>query len=247
VVNLSLISYEIPLTIYSINRCNNYFTIFMASNTYHNIDISNGNYGTIFSNKLFDLSNSDIVLEINNNISTFNISFGVDSISGKSYFINNNATQVEIFFNKDINGTDDGLTQLPLKLGWSLGFRIGNYILPPNSKVWSDGIVNLSTNKYLYISIDDFTHAGNNSFVATFSESTLSNNIITKINYSDLLDNYGTYNTGSQNNVCNANRSYYGPVDINKLHIKVMDEYGKIIDFNNMDWSFTINIDILYD
>jgi len=247
VVNLSLISYEIPLTIYSINSYNNYFTISPSSNTYQNIDISNGNYGTIFSNKLFDLSNSDIVLEMNNNISSFNISYGIDSISGKSYFINNNATQVEIIFNRDINGEEDLSTPIQLKLGWSLGFQFGNYILPPNSTVWSDGIVNLSTNKYLYISIDDFTHAGNNSFVATFSESTLSDNIITKINYSDLLNYYGRYNTGSQNKVCNANRSYYGPVDINKLHIKVMDEYGKIIDFNNMDWSFTINIDVLYD
>jgi hypothetical protein len=253
VVNLNLVSYEMPLTIYTINNCNNHFTI-DNGNTQYNIDISNGNYFTPFSSRIFSLdSSANIINKINTNISEVgipDISYNIDPVNGKSYFTNTAANNsYEIFFNRDNSGEDDLQTPLPLKLGWSLGFRVGQYFLNgvEDSKVYSEGIVNFDTPKYLYISIDDFTHAGNNGFVVNFNDSTLSKDIITRINYSNLLQNDGFYNRGDDDDVINANRSYYGPVDIKKLHIRVMDEYGRIVDFNNMDWSFTLNFDILYD
>ena len=33
-------------------------------------------------------------------------------------------------------------------------------------------------------------------------------------------------------------RFYYGPVNINKLEIKLVDDFGRIVDLNNMDFSF---------
>jgi hypothetical protein len=35
-------------------------------------------------------------------------------------------------------------------------------------------------------------------------------------------------------------RQYYGPVDIEKLQIQMLDEYGRIINLNNMDFSFVL-------
>lgn len=253
VVNLNLVSYEIPLTIYSINYCNNHFTVLQNSDTLYNIDVSNGNYFTPFSSRIFSLdSSANIVNKINKNIYNIGITdicYNIDPVNGKSYFVNKGSNQYEMFFNRDICGNDDLQTPLPLKFGWSLGFRVGQYYLnnETESKVYSEGIVNFDTPKYLYLSIDDFTHAGNNGFVVNFNDSTLSKDIITRINYSNLLQNDGFYNRGEDDDVINANRSYYGPVDIKKLHIRVMDEYGRIVDFNNMDWSFTLNLDILYD
>ena len=252
VVNLNLVSYELPLTIYSINTCNNHFTV-AGVNQDINIDISNGNYFTPFSSRIFSLdSSANIINQINTNMNSvglIDLSYNIDPINGKSYFVNLSPVPFEIFFNRDSSGNADLQTPLPLKLGWSLGFRLGQYFLNagPGSKVYAEGIVNFDTPKYLYISIDDFTHAGNNGFVVNFNDSTLSKDILTRINYINLLQNDGFYNRGDDNDVVNANRSYYGPVDIKKLHIRVMDEYGRIIDFNNMDWSFTLNLDILYD
>jgi len=257
VVNLNLVSYEMPLTIYTINSCNNHFTLGNSNTQEINvIDISNGNYFTPFSSRIFSLdSSANIVNKINSSLVMHGIndvSYNIDPVNGKSYFETKTtpptAKPIEICFNRDNQGEDDLQTPLPLKLGWSLGFRLGHYVLgDTNSKVWSEGIVNFDTPKYLYISIDDFTHAGNNGFVVTFNDSTLSKDIITRINYSNLLQNDGFYNRGDDEDVINSNRSYYGPVDIKKLHIRVMDEYGRIVDFNNMDWSFTLNVDILYD
>ena len=41
-------------------------------------------------------------------------------------------------------------------------------------------------------------------------------------------------------------RNYFKPVNIDKLTIKLFDEYGRIIDLNNMDWSLTVEFSKLY-
>ena len=42
-------------------------------------------------------------------------------------------------------------------------------------------------------------------------------------------------------------RKYHGPVDINKIHIKLIDQYGRLVDLNNMDYSFSLEITQLYN
>ena len=42
-------------------------------------------------------------------------------------------------------------------------------------------------------------------------------------------------------------RIYFGPVNLTKLEIKLMDEYGRILDMNNMDYSLSFELEILYD
>ena len=42
-------------------------------------------------------------------------------------------------------------------------------------------------------------------------------------------------------------RVYFGPINIKKLHFKILDAYGRIVDLNNMDISFALRLDRLYD
>ena len=42
-------------------------------------------------------------------------------------------------------------------------------------------------------------------------------------------------------------RIYFGPVDLTKFHIKLIDEYGRPVDLNNSDFSFTLVLDKIYD
>ena len=44
-----------------------------------------------------------------------------------------------------------------------------------------------------------------------------------------------------------SKRTYFGPVNIKKLHIKLLDELGRKVDLNNRDFSFGIEIEQLYD
>jgi hypothetical protein len=42
-------------------------------------------------------------------------------------------------------------------------------------------------------------------------------------------------------------RRYNGPVNIKKIHVRLLDRFGDVIDLNNMDYSFTLELEILYD
>jgi hypothetical protein len=44
----------------------------------------------------------------------------------------------------------------------------------------------------------------------------------------------------------NQNRVYFGPVNINRLNISLMDDRGHVVNLNNSTWSFTLLIDQLY-
>lgn len=244
IVNMRLSSFEIPLTAYAVNSSNNCFSVDNS-----NINISYGNYTTPFTAVNFKDSSANIVSMINNAINKHSpiadISYSIDPISGKSRLIGD--IEHNIYFNRDCSGNSDLATPLPLKLGWLLGFRAGSYTLPAGGLVISEGIAAIAAPKYVYICINDFTNAGNNNFVAAFNESILSPHIIARIQYQELIQHDGIYNFGMDNNTLYGTREYFGPVDIQKLHLQIIDEYGRILDLNNMDWSCTLTFDILYD
>ena len=243
VVNLRLTAFEIPLTTYAINSSNNCFMIDSSS-----VDISFGNYVTPSTAVNYQDASASIIPMINDAIAAVSsdISYNIDPISGKSVFKGGSGA-VDIYFNTDCCGNFDLNTPLPLKLGWLLGFRAGRYALNAGGSVTSEGIATMASPKYIYICINDFTNAGNNSFVAAFADSTLSPYIIARIQYQDLIQGSGVYNFGQDNDTLDAVREYFGPVDIQKLHLQILDEYGRVVDFNNMDWSCSITFDILYD
>ena len=256
VVNMELTSIAIPLTIYSISEAlkNNCFVIESS-----NISISGGNYSSHndINNMGIDFCNN-IVHAVQDSISSAglsNIIYSIDPINGKSKFTNTGASAVTIYFNKDSDGKDDLDNPLPLKLGWLLGFRAGVYELDGSSNgasnsIESEGIVSIAGPKYIYLCVNDYTNAGNNSFSAAFSSSIISPHIIARINYQSLVQSNGLYNVGQDDDFSdsiNRTREYFGPVDIQKLHLQILDEYGRVINFNNMDWSCALTFNVLYD
>jgi hypothetical protein len=44
-----------------------------------------------------------------------------------------------------------------------------------------------------------------------------------------------------------TSRQYFGPVDIQKMQIQLLDEYGRVLDMNNMDYSFCLSFQTVYD
>jgi len=42
------------------------------------------------------------------------------------------------------------------------------------------------------------------------------------------------------------NRTYFGPVNINRMRIRLTDDKGNLINLNNMDWSFSMKSTNLY-
>jgi len=153
-----------------------------------------------------------------------------------------------IKFNVSTDGKTDVEQPLPLKLGWQLGFRAGSYGLC--EVAISEGICLITGPRYIYFCINDFTNASNNYFRAAFAESILSPHILGRINYSKLQQDAGAFSLAEDddyNNSLNRTREYFGPTEIQRLHFQIIDEYGRIVRFNNMDWSCAIMFDVLYD
>jgi hypothetical protein len=145
-------------------------------------------------------------------------------------------------FDTDANGYTDNGTPLPLKFGWLMGFRLGTY--SGNCTYVTEGIPDLKGSKYLFLVIDDYNNNVNNSFSSAFNSSILNKNILARISYAQ-----NTFNIVSQNNLglITPKREYYGPVDVQKMNVQLLDEYGRIVELNNMDFSFCITFQMVYD
>jgi hypothetical protein len=147
-------------------------------------------------------------------------------------------------FNIDINGNLDEGTPLRMKLGWLLGFREGIY---ENSYSYvSEGMIDLYGPRYFYLGINDYNNNVNNDFYGAFNSSYLNKNILARINLPN-NDMFNIYSWSVDRNLLSYPRQYFGPVNIQRLGIQLLDEYGRPIYLNNMDFSFSLSFEVVYD
>jgi hypothetical protein len=150
---------------------------------------------------------------------------------------------LELNFQADRFGNDDRNTPLPLKLGWLMGFRNGIYT--NNLNYVSEAVVDVTGPRYLYLVVDDFNNSNNNGlFYTAFNSSLLNKNTIGRISLQSQLF---TILIENNNNLITTPREYFGPVNIRNLQIQLLDEYGRVVDLNYMDFSFSLTLTIKYD
>ena len=172
---------------------------------------------------------------------------------GVPYVKPGDVTKTRKGFNLDFRLQSDLNRPIQLNLGWSMGYRKQYY------SWWGDfvDISNVSYNnhegynpeacydslvsKYYILSIDDFNKNYSNTLSSPFQESAFNDNTaIAKIPHTPDAPNYDNMNYKSK-------REYFGPVNIKKLRIKLLDEMGRTVDLNQNDFAFTIEIKQLYD
>ena len=168
---------------------------------------------------------------------------------------------VAIDFAIDKGGYRDLATNLQLKLGWSLGFRVGSYYSPFNNaqqpgqqateRVFSfisESVCNIPGPKYMYLCIDDGNNNHGSSLVGCFAKSTFNKNIMLRVNL--VAQGAYTFSWMAFAGLAGSwwrSRDYFGPVTISKLSFKLYDEYGRIINLNGMDWSMAVVFESVYD
>ena len=261
VMTMQLTAFEFPNVCYAISRQlgNNFFTLKLTLNDTTTVStvitISDGNYTPAaiigYLNNYMATVASLVSIQFTYVLFTIN-SDSTNSGSGQMV-VNvdtaiSNINTITINFQADKSGNPDYNTPLPLKLGWMFGFREGIYI--NNTTYVSEGLVDLSGSRYIYLVVDDYNNNVNNSFYSAFNASILNKNILARISIlGTALNNAVIFNTLSQNNlnIVSNIRYYFGPVDIQKLNIQLLDEYGRIIDLNNMDYSFCLTFQSVYD
>ncbi len=248
VVSLQLSAFELPKTFYAVSKVfgNNYFTISYvdgANSGSITVIVPDGNYTyTSFQNYIntFLDSLTDTYLSRIN----FQVDISGDSGSGRMVVGINPGPlfNFTLDFASDINGHPDPNTPLPLKLGWLMGFREGEYV--NNSAYVSEGIFDLLGPRYIYLVVDEYTNSTNDGFYGVFNSSILNKNILARISLQG-----APFNFLSQNNLTliTTPRQYFGPIDIQKLNIQLLDEYGRILNLNNMDYSLCLTFQTIYD
>ena len=193
--------------------------------------------------------------------------FTLDRVSGRSVFaIPESGSASTIFtkgftvrFNVDGDGNLNLETNIQLRLGWQLGFRSAQYICGGGASgagangagaCVSEGICLICGPRYGFISIEDYQKNTSPSYIVAYANSILQNNVITRVNLSSVLGDVGVYQISNDlglDTQTGRTREYFGAVDIQKLYISMYDEYGRFINLNNMDWSFTLEFEKLYD
>jgi hypothetical protein len=127
------------------------------------------------------------------------------------------------------------------RLGWMLGFREGYY--SQASYYISESVLNILGPQYLFLIVDDFNKSNNINFISTSRYGLLPDNIIARISLKSAAFSIQAQNDFS---VYAEPRYYFGPVNINKLHIRVVDEFARPLDLNNTDFSFTLRMTTVY-
>ena len=224
----------------------------------------------IINNPFSDASKNSYISDLSNNLS-----FNIVQKSCKSTFefnsaINNNfnETDWDLLINFDVNNDYidsahvDNVNKVCLnnefyqKLGWMLGFRSKTISL--KSGLTSSGIRVSKSNsicyinypRYLYVAIDDFQSSSRNYF-SIAADSIIAPNIVGRINILNLTEDKGPIAQGASPGDFLYNqkfiREYFGPTDINKLKIQLLDEYGRAFSLNNVDWSFVLSFECFYN
>ena len=182
---------------------------------------------------------------------TYNVTYSDGSIDknlkkSQLSYVKDNPEYVELDFVSLSKGRYE-MESLDTKLGYLIGFRQPKIRVELDNnkiiKIASQSSIQLVGPKYIYLIVDDFN---SNKFETIIPDKTtlegceldfsLGGNILAKI----LFDGGSLYY--SVNRVSTLPRNYTGPVDLQKLKIALIDEYGRLVDLDNEDWSFSLRL-----
>lgn len=245
VVSMRLASFELPNSWYLYNQSkkSNSFKIEIRqqgsdTSTSYDIIIPEGNYD--IDNIAIYLNNTYFYNSTTSSIDLQQIKFSIDSTNFKSTFEILNGNQYNLCFSYVFSY--DSNHNIMNTFGWLIGFRLGSYINVAGT-ITSEGMFDGGGDRYIYVSINDYQYNNNSLNMVCFDGSIMEEDIIGKIpiangKFSIIL---------TESNALVKVRKYNGPVNIRNLHIKILDKFGDIIDLNNMDYSFTLEFEILYE
>jgi hypothetical protein len=210
-----------------------------------NIKILNG----IYTGELLEQYLNECIFKPSEDLNSLVCKY--DEITKKFRFLVNPKSKKG--FNIDWRIEENKSRPIQLNMGWILGYRQqyynweNDYILPKHvTPMIQEGfnpeaVYDTAGSKYFILSIDDYNNNYSNTLTSPFQESVFNyNNAMAIVPNKPTLVNFDDIFYQSR-------RNYFGPVNIKKLKIKLLDELGRVVDLNNNDFSFSLQIDQLYD
>jgi len=158
-------------------------------------------------------------------------------------------------FNLDFRLLDDLNRDIQKNMGWLLGFRkqqynfVDNYVSKDEvtdkctEGFCCEATCNTRGTPYIYVSVDMFNNNHSQSIISPFSESAFNDTSI----LAKLKNRITNFNYESGGLLYGFKRDYFGPVTVSRMRIRILDQYGDIVDLNNNDFSFTLKFDQMYN
>lgn len=266
VISLRLSSLQLPNVIYCISEINDNNTFYIEEDTTgisNTIIFPNGNYTNI--NIFCTLLQTEINTQLGISPNRFIVTG--DSNSGKIN-ISNNTHNFTLIFNTPVNNViekckkkDDEkckkkdesttryrqqncveLEEIYKKFGWIIGYRKAMY--KNSNNYTTEAIYNGAYSNYIYFVLNDFNNSQAQNVFGMYSKSIIGDNILGMIPITS-QSFYVNFNNGSD--LIEKKREYFGPVRIQRLKIQLLNQYGELIYLNNMDYSFSLELEIGYD
>ena len=134
------------------------------------------------------------------------------------------------------------ITQIYKKFGWFMGYRKAEY--SGSNTFTTEAVYNSSPYDYIYFTLNDYNMSQSQNIFGMYSKSILGDNILAIIPVTSKSFNI-CFDNG--NNLLEKKREYYGPVNIQRLKIQLLNQYGEVLNLNSMDFSFSLEFEIGYD
>lgn len=238
VKSIRVSSVEVPMSFYNISASlgNSFFTLSRGA-TKTVVIMDDGNY-TDLSAVMVNLQSKLV------SVGATGSSSAVTILPNKNYTtLSGISWGSEIDFNTDICGNSDKYL-FRSKLGWLLGYRDPSFALTGGSII-SPSAANLNSVRYLYLVVDEFSSSFPNSFLSPLNNYLMNKKILARISVDTTTFPYGSV---LQANLFNGYlmsdiRIYQGKVDIQRLGIQLVNEYGMPMNLNGLDFSFVLEIE----
>jgi len=247
VVSLRLVSIEIPNAwfLFSKIKKNNVFEIVVENDQRekhgYKIEIPEGNYT---SETLEEYLNSNYFCNSGMENELKYIKFSIQPYNNKSKFEilePENGQKQKLSFSLTFS---ESLGQNFMNtFGWVIGFRVAHYA-NITSFIESEGLFDAGGDRYIYVCVNDFQYNSNASNIVCFDKSISNEEVIAKI---PMINGKLSLIVNDNNQPLSKMRLYNGPVNLSRLQIKIIDHFGNILDLNNMDFSLTFELQILYE
>lgn len=233
VISMRLSSIELPNTIYMIEKYFN--TIFIhedETNLSFIVEINEGNYTPM---ELAD----ELTTKINGVFNSGDRFYCWFTPQSNKFYIMNKVNTFSLFIN-----TGDSKYYIYKSLGWLLGYRNRMEYSGQKSYV-TESIMNMNPTDYLYLEITDYNNSSTSNMIGIFMDYYLDKNIIAKLPYKNNEDLCGTQIIKGQD-IITTTRDYFGPIRLQKIKMRLLNQYGEVVNLNYRDYSFTLDMEVLY-
>ena len=141
--------------------------------------------------------------------------------------------------NKLENNINIKPSQYTNTLGYLLGFR--GFTYSGSDSYTSESTFNGQySSNYLYFSVNDYTGSQQKSNTyGVLQNSLIDDNVLAFVTLNASSYSYIFNNSGD---LIYKRRLYYGPVDISKISIKLLDQYGQVVNLLQNEFSFGLTV-----